>query len=76
MLGERFQTERPDPMVDSIGYHEWFEDNKCPCCNGKGERLYNVRGCDPMEHDCRCCQGSGLRDDDYQCTGFDHCDFE
>lgn len=46
-LGDRLGTECPDKFADPIGYFEWFEDNKCPCCDGKGFRLYNVSNNDP-----------------------------
>jgi hypothetical protein len=76
MLGELAGTDCPDPFADAISYHEWFEDNKCPCCDGRGWRLYNVRGRDPMEHECQCCDGSALKGEDWECTGFDHSEYE
>lgn len=71
-LGDRLGTECPDKFADPIGYFEWFEGNKCPCCDGKGFRLYNVSNNDPMERECQCCQGSAMRDEDWDCDEFSH----
>jgi hypothetical protein len=70
MHGDLTGTEQPNPFADPIGYHQWFEDNKCPCCDGNGERLYNTRYGEPIMHECQCCGGSGLMDADYECYGF------
>lgn len=69
-------TEPPDPFEDAIGYHLWVKANQCPCCQGKGERLYNVPNLDPMEFTCQCCDGSGMRDEEWECTRFDHSEYE
>ncbi len=70
ILGDLFGAESPDPFVDAIEYHRWFEANKCPCCDGKGWRLHNTRLGNPIEHECQCCQGGGMRDGEWQCEGF------
>lgn len=65
MLREELQGKPcPDQMADPIGYHEWFEANKCPTCNGTG-RYFPESDTDlemwrAKKWPCRDCSGKGL----------------
>lgn len=62
MLDELRGAPQPNQLDDPIGYHEWFEANKCPDCFGSGK--YRPLSDEPREiykasEGCATCRGKG-----------------
>lgn len=55
-------TDPPDKLVDAILFHQWFDANRCPDCNGSGR--YRPKSDHPVEiwrarEGCATCRGTG-----------------